>query len=94
MIINKMVSIVGPDEMTHYEPSHLDLHCLFRYLYLLKELSLLFFAVLKCYISLLGQYKSKFPLMHWLLLNIYICTTLNLFSNTVDSRYLELTYLE
>ena len=33
MIINKMASSVDPDEMAHYEPSHLDLHCLHRYLY-------------------------------------------------------------
>ena len=33
MILNKMASIVDPDEMAHYEPSHLDLHCLHRYLY-------------------------------------------------------------
>ena len=32
MIINKMASSVDPDEMAHYEPSHLDLHCLNRYL--------------------------------------------------------------
>ena len=33
MIINKMASSVDPDEMAHYEPSHLDLHCLHRYMY-------------------------------------------------------------
>ena len=33
MIINKMASSVVPDEMAHYEPSPLDLHCLLRYLY-------------------------------------------------------------
>ena len=25
---------VDPDETAHYEPSHLDLHCLHRYLFL------------------------------------------------------------
>ena len=30
MIINKMASSVDPDEMAHYEPSHLDRHCLHR----------------------------------------------------------------
>ena len=34
MVINKMASSVNPGEMSHYEPSHLDLHCLHRYLYL------------------------------------------------------------
>ena len=33
MIINKMASNVDPDKMAHYEPSHLDLHCLHSYLY-------------------------------------------------------------
>ena len=33
MIIGKMASSVDPDEMAHYEPSHLDLHCLHWYLY-------------------------------------------------------------
>ena len=33
MIINKMASSVSPDEMAQYEPSHLNLHCLHRYLY-------------------------------------------------------------
>ena len=28
-----MASSVDPDEMAHDEPSHLDLHCLHRYLY-------------------------------------------------------------
>ena len=32
MIINKMASSTDPDEMAHYEPSHLDLHFLHRYL--------------------------------------------------------------
>ena len=27
MIINKMASSADPDEMAHYESSHLDLHC-------------------------------------------------------------------
>ena len=27
-----MANCVDPDEMAHYEPSHLDLHCLQRYL--------------------------------------------------------------
>ena len=26
-----MADSVDPDEMAHYEPSHLDLHCLHRY---------------------------------------------------------------
>ena len=29
---NRMENSVDPDEMAHYEPSHLDLHCLQRYL--------------------------------------------------------------
>ena len=33
MIITKVASSVDPDEMAHYEPSHLDLHCLYGYLY-------------------------------------------------------------
>ena len=28
-----MTNSVDPDEMAHYEPSHLDLHCLHRYLF-------------------------------------------------------------
>ena len=32
MIINKMANSVDPDKMAHYEPSHLDLHCLHIYL--------------------------------------------------------------
>ena len=28
-----MTNSVDPDEMAHYEPSHLDLHCLQRYLF-------------------------------------------------------------
>ena len=28
-----MANSVDPDEMAHYEPSHLDLHCLQKYLY-------------------------------------------------------------
>ena len=38
MIINRMASNVDPDEMAHYEPPHLDLHCLPWYLYLSTEL--------------------------------------------------------
>ena len=37
---NRMANIVDPDEMAHYEPSHLDLHCLQRYMFwsaVLKE---------------------------------------------------------
>ena len=30
-----MANNIDPDEMAHYEPSHLDLHCLQRYLHLL-----------------------------------------------------------
>ena len=30
--MNRMANNVDPDEMAHYEPSHLDLHCLQRYL--------------------------------------------------------------
>ena len=29
-----MGNSVDPDEMAHYEPSHLALHCLHRYLFL------------------------------------------------------------
>ena len=32
-IKNRMADSVDPDEMAHYEPSHLDLHCLYRYLF-------------------------------------------------------------
>ena len=28
-----MMNSVAPDEMAHYEPSQLDLHCLQKYLY-------------------------------------------------------------
>ena len=28
---NRMANSVDPDETAHYEPSHLDLHCLLRY---------------------------------------------------------------
>ena len=28
---NRMANSVDSDEMAHYEPSHLDLHCLHRY---------------------------------------------------------------
>ena len=28
---NKKANSVDPDETAHYEPSHLDLHCLHRY---------------------------------------------------------------
>ena len=28
-----MANSVDPDETAHYEPSHLDLHCLHRYLF-------------------------------------------------------------
>ena len=31
-INNRMANSGGPDETAHYEPSHLDLHCLQRYL--------------------------------------------------------------
>ena len=30
---NRMANSVDPDETAHYEPSHLDLHCLLRYLF-------------------------------------------------------------
>ena len=30
---NRMANSVDPDEMAHYEPFHLDLHCSIRYLY-------------------------------------------------------------
>ena len=30
-IKNRMANSVYPDETAHYEPSHLDLHCLHRY---------------------------------------------------------------
>ena len=32
-IKNRTANSVDPDEMAHYEPSHLDLHCLHRYLF-------------------------------------------------------------
>ena len=32
-IINRLENSVDPDEMAHYEPSHLDLYCLCRCLY-------------------------------------------------------------
>ena len=32
-INNRMANSVDPDETAHYEPSHLGLHCLQRYLY-------------------------------------------------------------
>ena len=32
-VINKLANSVDPDETAHYEPSHLDLHCLHKYLY-------------------------------------------------------------
>ena len=32
-INNRIANSVDPDETAHYEPSHLDLHCLQRYLY-------------------------------------------------------------
>ena len=30
---NRMANSVDPDETAHYEPSHLDLHCLYKYLF-------------------------------------------------------------
>ena len=32
-----MANGVGPDEMAHYETSHLDLHCLHKYLFLVYQ---------------------------------------------------------
>ena len=32
-IKNRMANSVDPDKTAHYKPSHLDLHCLQRYLY-------------------------------------------------------------
>ena len=32
-IINRLANSVDPDETAHYEPSHLDLHCLHWYLF-------------------------------------------------------------
>ena len=32
-IKNRMANSVAPDEMAHYEHSHLALHCLHRYLF-------------------------------------------------------------
>ena len=29
---NRMANSVDPDEMAHYEPSHLDLHCMHKHL--------------------------------------------------------------
>ena len=34
IIQNRMANDVDPDEMAHYEPSHLDLPCLHKYLFL------------------------------------------------------------
>ena len=42
---------VDPDEMAHYEPSHLDLHCLHRYLF--------WSARLNVYHTNLPSYTSK-----------------------------------
>ena len=33
IINNRMANSEDPDEMAHYEPSHLDLHCLQGYMY-------------------------------------------------------------
>ena len=33
MINNRIANSVDPDETFHYKPSHLDLHCLPRYLF-------------------------------------------------------------
>ena len=56
-IINRQAKSVNPDEMAHHEPSHMDLHCLHRYLYQstgLKALKNNFTKyVSSCYISLL-----------------------------------------
>ena len=43
-----MANSVDPDEMAHYEPSHLDLHCLQRYLCWsagMKEVSPLYYNI-------------------------------------------------
>ena len=32
-IKSRMANSVFPDEMAHYEPSHLDLHCLEKYMF-------------------------------------------------------------
>ena len=32
-IKNRMANSVDPDETAHFEPSHLDLHCLHRHLF-------------------------------------------------------------
>ena len=51
---NRMTNSVDPDEMAHYEPSHLDLHCLQRFLFCsarLKWFSLLP-VCLRCFVSL------------------------------------------
>ena len=37
-IKNRMANSVDPDEMAHYEPSHLNLHCLQRCLVWFKGL--------------------------------------------------------
>ena len=37
-IKNKMANSVDPDEKAHYEPHHLDLHCLQRHVYWLAEM--------------------------------------------------------
>ena len=37
-IKNKMANSADPDETAHYEPSHLELHCLDRYWFWSVEL--------------------------------------------------------
>ena len=37
----RMANSVDPDEMAHLEPSHLDLHCLLRYLFWAERLKAL-----------------------------------------------------
>ena len=46
-----MASRVDPDEMAHYEPSHLDLHCLHRYLFWSTGLKGLFFHLQILFVS-------------------------------------------
>ena len=50
--------ITVPDEMVHYKLSHLDLHCLHRYLYWSKELEGLKHIIL--HINLMAPDKAVF----------------------------------
>ena len=60
---SKIANSVDPDEMAHYEPSHLDLHCLQRYPFLSAWLKWL---TLKCVIPGKGNSVVGF---HWIQTN-------------------------